>query len=325
MELVPINKHIIKSPQEENSVANDLSFIKANSKPITLSELNRDCIVPVFAKDNEVSISHSQFIEVGLEALKKTLNKPFTAPRIRVSHQIKGRTPDAIYLPANELKLSQKTIYYERMAWVVRVPEISIKIGGNEVALAIGGVRAYNQENLHSKKSPEKFKFFVGFQNMVCLNLCISTDGLKTDLKTDNLEELLRKLQDSILCFNYQEETRQLKELENHSLSEKQFATMLGKLRLYNHLPLDEKKELPEILLTDNQFNMMAKDYYSSESFCRDESGNINLWRLYNLMTSANKSSYIDSHLERNVNGFELVKGIAKSLDGDLTYKWFLN
>jgi len=69
-------------------------------------------------------------------------------------------------------------LYYERMAFVIEIPEISEVINGNKLSLAIGGVRAYNQENLYGKKSIEKFKVFIGFQNKVCLNLCISTDGL---------------------------------------------------------------------------------------------------------------------------------------------------
>ena len=38
-------------------------FIEANTKTVTLSHLQNDCITPVFSKDNEVTISHNQFIE----------------------------------------------------------------------------------------------------------------------------------------------------------------------------------------------------------------------------------------------------------------------
>jgi len=303
----------------------DRAFIKANTKPVNLEALKRECIVPVFAKDNEVTISHDQFVETGLRAAKEVLGGKIEMPQIRVSHEIRGRTPDAIHLPADQLEDKQKTLYYERMAWVARIPEITTRVGGNELSLAIGGVRSLNHENLHSKKGVEKFKAFIGFQNMVCLNLCISTDGYRSEIKTDNLQDLSTKLKELIGLFNPPGERQFYHELEGAFLSERQFATLIGKLRMYHHLPGDQKKELPEITLTDNQFNLMARDYYKSKSFCRGKDGRINLWRLYNLFTSANKSSYIDSLLDRNLNGFQLVKGISNSLDQKGKYDWFLN
>ncbi|MEQ8624637.1 MAG: DUF3871 family protein [Vicingaceae bacterium] len=318
-----------KSPEvrltENKPKADDRAFLKANSVGINLDELKNRCIVPVFAKDNEVTISHDQFIETGLRAAKEILNKPIEMPQIRVSHQIKGRTPDAINLAANELNESQKTLYYERMAWVARIPEIRTQIGGNELSLAIGGIRCYNHENLHSKKGVEKFKVFIGFQNMVCLNLCISTDGYLSEIKTDNLNDLSFKVKELAQGFNFNRQREVYKNLEEAYFTEKQFATLLGKLRLYNHLPGEAKKDLPEILLTDNHFNVIAKDYYKSKSFCRSKDGRISLWKLYNLITSANKSSYIDSFLDRNVNGLKLVKGISSALNANCNYSWFLN
>ena len=50
-------------------------------------------------------------------------------------------------------------------------------IDGQLLQLTIGGVRAYNQDNLYNKKSLESFKFFIGYKNLVCCNMCISSDG----------------------------------------------------------------------------------------------------------------------------------------------------
>ena len=38
-------------------------FIEANTMEIDLQHLKSDCIVPVFSKDNELTISHNAFIE----------------------------------------------------------------------------------------------------------------------------------------------------------------------------------------------------------------------------------------------------------------------
>jgi len=78
------------------------------------------------------------------------------------------------------------------------------------------------------------------------------------------------------------------------------------------------------LLLGDTQLGMVCKDYYKDNSFCKDEEGNINLWRLYNLFTGANKSFYINNFLDRSVNAFHFVERIKNALQR-LVYNWFLN
>jgi hypothetical protein len=68
---------------------------------------------------------------------------------------------------------------------------------------------------------------------------------------------------------------------------------------------------------------LVVKDFYKDESFCRDQNGNINLWRLYNLFTGANKTSYIDSFLDKSVSAYNLVEEIRWALDGKNS--WYLN
>lgn len=63
----------------------------------------------------------------------------------------------------------------------------------------------------------------------------------------------------------------------------------------------------------------VVKDFYRDESFCRDDSGNINLWKLYNLFTGSNKSSYIDSFLDRSVNAYNFTEQIRWALKGRMT------
>ena len=58
-----------------------------------------------------------------------------------MSHVIKGRIPEAIHKPANQLLESDKTIYYERCAFVIEIPTIYETVNGNRLTLTIGGVR----------------------------------------------------------------------------------------------------------------------------------------------------------------------------------------
>lgn len=314
---------------EENLADNNTNvspFIQANTNEIELEHLKNDCIIPVFSKDNEKTIAHQEFIDVVISALKKAFpNEIITKPAIRVSHQIKGRTPDAIHLNVKDLLEHQKTIYYERMAFIIRIPSIKDVVNGNELSLTLGGVRSYNLENLYNKKSFEKFKFFIGFQNKVCCNLCVSTDGFLSELRVSSTQELYTKILNVIQNYNAELHLMEMKELTQDFLSEHQFAQLIGRSRLYQHLDRAEKSQIPVLNFNDSHINLMAKDYYVDKNFCRSEDGRINLWNLFNLFTQANKSSYIDTFLDRNLNAFEFTKGIQKTLNGNENYHWFLS
>lgn len=314
---------------EENLADNNTNvspFIQANTKEIELEHLKNDCIIPVFSKDNEKTIAHQEFIDVAINAVKNAFpHQIITKPEIRVSHQIKGRTPDAIHLNVKDLLEHQKTIYYERMAFIIRIPSIKDVVNGNELSLTLGGVRSYNLENLYNKKSFEKFKFFIGFQNKVCCNLCVSTDGFLSELRVTSTQELYTKILKIIQNYNAELHIMEMKELTQDFLSEHQFAQLIGRSRLYQHLDRAEKSQVPVLNFNDSHINLMAKDYYEDKNFCRSEDGRINLWNLFNLFTQANKSSYIDTFLDRNLNAFEFTKGIQKTLNGNENYHWFLS
>lgn len=170
-------------------------FIEANTIEATLQHLKNDCIIPVFAKDNEATLSHVSFIETVQDAAATFFNgERIEQPDIRVSHVIKGRIPEAIHKPANQLLESDKTIYYERCAFVIEIPTIYETVNGNRLTLTIGGVRAYNHTNLYSKKGAERFKVFIGFTCMVCTNLCVSTDGYISCLEVTNISCSIRNV-----------------------------------------------------------------------------------------------------------------------------------
>ena len=85
-------------------------FIEANTIEASLEHLRNDCIIPVFAKDNEATLSHVAFIEAVQDATNTFFSgEQIESPDIRVSHVIKGRIPEAIHKPANQLLESDKT------------------------------------------------------------------------------------------------------------------------------------------------------------------------------------------------------------------------
>lgn len=301
------------------------NFIEANTIPVSFSHLKEDCITPVFSKDNECTIAHNQFVEAAYECTNEVFRgQNILSPALRVSHTVKGRIPSAIGKPANTLLEEEKTIYYERMMFAIEIPSISKNINGNELSLVIGGVRAYNQENLYSRKSVEKFKVFIGFKNKVCTNLCIATDGYKADIRVTSIEELKSKILELITHYDMDAHLNTMSTLSKYKLTEKQFAQLIGRLRLYNYIPKNEKVGIPQILLNDGQINSVARDYYQDENFRRDVNGDISLWNLYNLFTGSNKSSYIDTFLDRSTNAFEVTHQLSHSLEHN-TNSWYLN
>lgn len=299
-------------------------FIQANTSPVTMVELKKGCIIPVFSKDNESTISHTEFIEIAGEVAGRFFRgERLLMPSIRVSHPIKGRIPEAMGKPARDLLDAEKTLYYERMAFVIEVPGITETVSGNSLSLSIGGVRAYNHENLYNRKSEEKFKIFIGFKNLVCTNLCIFTDGAYREIRVRTLHELAQEVWKLLNEFEPAKQLHLLKNFSNFQLTESQFAHLLGKARMYQHLPLQDKKDLQQFPLSDTQVGLVAREYYHDKVFSRNENGSIDLWRLYNLFTGANKSSYIDTFLDRGAQCFQFTNFLTRQLDAG-GRSWYL-
>ena len=64
------NTPIIEVVNSENKPKH---FIEANTKEVSLYHLKNDCIIPVFSKDNEITISHSRLLKPSGNAPKSYL------------------------------------------------------------------------------------------------------------------------------------------------------------------------------------------------------------------------------------------------------------
>lgn len=336
MEPLPINK-LIESPAHVGTILPDVvehielisspkSFIESNTLQGSLESLRNEHIIPVFIKDNEPVISHSEFIDVTMSSINEVFkHELILQPNIRLSHPIKGRVPEARNKPANELKDNEKTLYYERMAFVVEIPSINTNIQGNRLNLTIGGVKAYNLDNLYSKSGADQhFRVFIGFKNTICTNLCVSTDGYLANLRVKSLEHLKKSIHSLICDYNPILFSEQLSSFKNFDLTEKQFVNLIGRCKLFKYMPDIQKEGIIELAFGDSQLNSISRDYFADVSFCSNPDGSINLWKLYNLFTGSSKSSYIDSFLERNVNAFTLINDLMAGLISPGSC-WYLN
>ena len=319
MELTAVVKpqqvEVVSSHEVESSISNNNKFIEANTQEVSLSHLRQDCVIPVFAKDNESTIPHFEFISA-VRSITQELFPEGTVmmPNIRTSHVIKGRIPSAIGKPAKELLEHEKTLYYAKMAFMVEIPHVHIYINNQKLNLTVGGVRSYSEQNLFSKKSIEKFKIFIGFKNMVCCNLCIATDGLKDDLRVSSVEELKSRSEELFLSYKQEDHVDNMNTLKDFVINDEQMAHLLGKMKLYNHLSKDKKQGVFDLNITDSQINTIVKNYINDTHFRADDDGYINLWNLYNLFTESSKSNYIDNFLSRNSNTYEFVNHLRAAL-----------
>lgn len=79
------------------------------------------------------------------------------------------------------------------------------------------------------------------------------------------------------------------------------------------------------MLMTDTQASIVAKSFYNDDNFSLpDNQGEISMWNVYNLLTGANKSSYIDNFLDRAYNATQLADGLNKALHVECEYSWFI-
>jgi hypothetical protein len=302
------------------------AFMEANTIEGDFTDIQDNHIIPVFARDNEPAISHIDFIETTQKVISQVFpTESILSPSIRLSHAIKGRIPEARNKPASELESWERTIYYERMAFIIEIPTIADSIAGESLSLTIGGVKAYNLDNLNAKKGTEEtFKVFIGFKVSVCTNLCVWTDGYAQSVKVKNIQQLKGAIYQLISSFNATGQVRRMNALQNYTLTERQFAQLIGRCRMYHHLPSHIKQTIPEMHFGDSQINGVCKDYYKDNSFCRDDNGDINLWKLYNLFTAANKQSYIDTFADRAVSASKFVDELSHTLENKAV-NWFLN
>ena len=302
-------------------------FIEANSIPITLESLMTDCVIPNFAKDNEAVLSHSQFIGATYQAIRDYYrSEQIEEPQVRASHIIRGRTPEAINKKSSELLPHEMTQYYERMAFCINVPSIHKDVNGNRLNLSVVGVKSYGRDNLNGRLTAQKFSLAVGFQNTVCCNQCIWTDGYRDEIRAISPSEIYQHSLHLLDTYDMAKHIYLLKSLGDLYLSETQFALILGKMRLYNYLPAKIQREIPQMLITDSMVNNVARQYYRDPNFSVDNNGELSMWDFYNLLTESCKGSYIDTFLAREANALTTSLGIAQGLrNEDSGYSWFIS
>jgi hypothetical protein len=307
-------------------VSSDSAFMSANTTVISPTDLKAKCTIPSYSRDLESTISHIEFLEGVMFAAQSYFKREsILQPAVRVSHEIRGRVPEALGKPVAELRPEDQTLYYARMAFNIEIPSIRETVHSNLLNLSITGVRSYDLEHLNGKKRDEIFKVAIGHLNKVCTNLCLWSDGYKAEIRASTVNGIIRQAFSLFCGFRPEQQLNSMAEMGDFSLTESQFAQLIGRSRLYQYLPVKTRREIKDVIpLMDSQVSTVVRDYYSDRSFCREADGNINLWKLYNLMTGALKTSYIDSILDRSAATSAFIGGLQNALKLG-SHHWFLS
>lgn len=167
-------------------------------------------------------------------------------------------------------------------------------------------------------------KVAIGWRVNVCSNQVLTTDGLRYQIEVTDLNELYRQVTMLFQSYNTARDLYLMQNLTNTFLSESQFAQIVGRCRLYQALTLQNQRALPRLLITDSQINNCCKGFFSNPYFGAKDN-RISMCDFPNLLTEANKSSYIDAFLLRAANATEVAVGINRALNGiSNEYEWFL-
>lgn len=305
------------------------NFIEGPSHEVTMEELTYKNIIPTFC-DNTLTISHQKFIETTRKAAEVIFGQGNITPaETRCSHPIIGRIPSAQHKKASELRDDEKTLFYQRLAWIAHITTLTSSINGQQVSLTIGGTRSYSEDKLYARQNPQHFRVFIGFRVRVCSNMMLTTDGISDTMLCMTEMDVFQKAFELFKRFNEVKETTlyNLEALNNTWLTQEQFCKIIGRLRLYQALPNTQQKQLPQILLGDSVVNAATKEYIKNPNFgMGDSDGSISCWQLMQLLNEAVKNSYSDLWIDRNANCTTFASGIANALNGtDNSYGWFLN
>ena len=123
------------------------------------------------------------------------------------------------------------------------------------------------------------------------------------EIYTSNTDDLYLDVYNLCASFHPEREVQKLQVWADTYLSEVQFWEFIGKVRSDFYNPKMDTSSW----LGDQQMAKVVRGYFMDEHFACKEDGRISLWNLYNLLTEANKSSYVDSFLDRYTGIEQLI------------------
>lgn len=302
-------------------------FILGNTIEVDINRLQEDYLVPVFSRDNVESISHLDFINTVMDAVQEFFpGQQFKNPVIRCSHELKVRTKFGAGKLVENLKPEDSGSYMQRMMFMIEIPSINYMVNGCLLNLQVLGVRNYADVNLLGNSSQKQtFSVGIGFNNTVCVNGLLRSDGCNLAIKVSNTADLMKYCIEVFRGYDYKTHIDEMTLLSDVLIDVPTLAQFLGRARMYSALPARQKAELnlPEFILPEAQITNLVRDYYTDENF-GGFGKEINAWQFYQLLTNY-KNNYIDLAMPRTINAYDTAVGISKAIkQEDPAWSWFI-
>ena len=265
-----------------------VNFLEANTNAITMEELSNTCVVPTWG-NQELTISHQDFIRTVHDAATSFFSgETVNAPDIRVSHIVRGRIPSALHKKASELLESEKTQFYQRLAFAFTIPTIYETVNGERLELCVGGVRNYNDLNLYRQgKGVEKFSVFIGWRVSICSNQVLTGQGVSLQMEVMDIQQLWMKVMELFQQFNPASDIYLMKNLANSYLTETQFAQIVGRLQKSTQTKITGRVQ-DVVELTGKAYDISQPEQDSILDYLV-KGGDLSLYGLTNAITRASQ------------------------------------
>ena len=91
--------------------------------------------------------------------------------------------------------------------------------------------------------------------------MCISTDGFTNEVRISSINELQSDMTKLFSSYDRIKHLGMMERMSRFCLNEEQFAHLIGKIRMYQHLDREGQKSKQPFLLNDGQINSVVKDY----------------------------------------------------------------
>jgi hypothetical protein len=82
-------------------------------------------------------------------------------PSVCLSQPIKGRTPDAKYMKAQDLMYNEPTLYFEPIAFAIEIPSIWDEVSGNKLSLTVGVPKPTTWITITKRKAQQSFVYQI--------------------------------------------------------------------------------------------------------------------------------------------------------------------
>jgi hypothetical protein len=262
-----------------------LRLIKAaNAKEVSVQELF-NCLVPKNERTNQHIVSQAELATITKDTLSNEYNIGDATIVGSHFHSMGNATKEDV------------GGWYDRLVCIYDLDVVQ-EISDSQLRLTAGFAIDYKSQSklANNKKNEQVVTMFMGFQNNVCMNMCISSEGISHQLIFSSPSEFAALMKNNVQSYTIQmkRQIELLRSMEGKSMPVNKFEEMLGRELIKSRMgnaqankltPLNSTQwmDVASLTITDRRYRINPEDK------------SVSAWQAYNLMTEAAKNSQLDS------------------------------